>query len=261
MVENALLRQQLIVLERQVKRPKLSWRDRAILVVLSSRVVTWKQTLLIVKPETVLRWDRDLFRWVWRRKSQPKPTIGRPRLPCEQVTLIRRIAKENLSWGTERIRGELLKLGLPVAKSTIQRYLKGRRAAGPGSQTWRTFLRNHASAIWACDFLQTRDVWFRAIFVFVIIELASRRVVHVGITRHPGEAWVVQQLREATPFGQGPRHLIRDNDNKYGSQFDTVAAGAGSRCSTRQLLPLGRTRCAKGSWAVYVGNVWITCSS
>ncbi len=162
-----------------------------------------------------------------RQKSQPKPTLGRPRLPKEQVALIRRLAKENLTWGTERIRGELLKLGLPVARSTIQRYLKGRRAAGPGSQTWRTFLHNHASAIWACDFLQSRDVWFRDIFVFAIIELASRRVVHVAVTRHPSEVWVAQQLREATPFGEGPRFLLRDNDGKYGTAFDRVAAGTG----------------------------------
>jgi transposase InsO family protein len=226
-VENALLRQQLLVLQRQVKRPKLRWHDRAVIVGLASRVATWKNALLIVKPETVLRWHRELFRWVWRRKSQPKRAIGRPRLSKERVVLIRRLAKENLTWGTERIRGELLKLGLPIAKSTIQRYLKGRRAAGPGSQTWRTFLHNHAEAIWSCDFLQTHDIWFRDIFVFVIIELSSRRVVHVAVTRHPGEAWVVQQLREATPFGEGPRYLIRDNDGKYGTTFDRVALGAG----------------------------------
>jgi putative transposase len=217
LLENALLRQQLIVLNRQVKRPKLCSRDRAVIVGFASRLATWKSALLIVKPETVQRWHREIFRWMWRRKSQPKPTIGRPRLPKEPIALIRRLAKENLTWGTERIRGELLKLSMPIAKSTIQRYLKGRRAAGPGSQTWRTFLHNHAAAIWACDFLQTHDLWFRAIFVFVIIELSSRRVVHVAVTRHPGEVWVAQQLREATPFGTGPRFLIRDHDSKYGT--------------------------------------------
>jgi len=156
--------------------------------------------LLIVKPETVLRWHRELFRWHWRRKSEPKRAIGRPRLPTEQVALIRRLASENLSWGTERIRGELLKLGLSVARSTIQRCLKGRRAAGPGSQTWRTFLHQHAEAIWASDFLQLHDFRFRDLFVFVIIELASRQVVHVAVTPHPGEGWVAQKLREAKPF-------------------------------------------------------------
>lgn len=227
LLENALLRQQLIVLKRQVKRPKLRWRDRAVIVALASRLTTWKQTLLIVKPETVLRWHRELFGRVWRRRSQPKPTLGRPRLPKAQVDLIRQMAHANLTWGAERIRGELLKLGWPVAKSTIQRYLKGRRAAGPGSQTWRTFLDNHAEAIWTCDFVQTHDLWLRDMFVFVIIELASQRVVHVAVTRHRGEVWVAQQLREATPFGEGPRYLSRDDDRKYDTTFDRVAPGVG----------------------------------
>jgi transposase InsO family protein len=227
LLENALLRQQLIVVERQVKRPTLSWRDRALFVVLASQLKSWKEILLIVKPETLLRWHRDLFRWVWRRKSRAKARIGRPPLASEKVALIRRLAKENILWGTERIRGELLKLGLPVARSTLQKYLKGRRAAGPGSQTWTTFIHNHASAIWACDFLQAHDFRFRAVFVFVFIELSSRRVVRVGVTHHPGEAWVTQQLREVTAFGEGPRFLIRDNDGKYGPHFDQVAAGAG----------------------------------
>jgi putative transposase len=227
MLENALLRQQLLLLNRQVKRPKLHGRDRVVIIGLASRLATWKNTLVIVKPETVLRWHRDLFRRVWRRRSQAKKTGGRPRLASEQVALIRRIAHENLTWGAERIRGELLKLGLPIAKSTIQHYLKGRRAAGPGSQTWRTFLRNHAAAIWACDFLQLHDIWFRDLFVFVIIELASRRVVHIAVSRHPSDRWAAQQLREATPFGEGPRFLIRDNDDKYGLQFDRTAAGVG----------------------------------
>jgi transposase InsO family protein len=115
---------------------------------------------------------------------------------------------------------------LSVAKSSIQKCLKGRRLR-PRSQTWRTFLHNHAAQIWACDFLQSHDLCFRAIFVFVIIELASRRVIHVAVTRAPTSIWVAQQLREATPFGGGPTYLIRDNDKKYGAQFDRVANGAG----------------------------------
>jgi len=254
-LENALLRQQLLVLNRQVKRPKLRVRDRAVLVWLASRVATWKTAVLIVKPETVLRWHRELFRRVWRHKSKSPRTGGRPRLAREQVALIRRIAKENLTWGAERIRGELLKLGLPVAKSTIQNYLKGRRAAGPGSQTWRTFLRNHASAVWACDFLQTHDVWFRDMFVFVIIELASRRVVHVAVTRHPNDSWVAQQLREATPFGAGPRFLIRDNDAKYGAQFDRVAIGTGIKLLR---TPIGAPR-ANSYCERFLGSIRPEC--
>jgi putative transposase len=116
---------------------------------------------------------------------------------------------------------------LRVSKSTIQKYIDEGCKPGLPKQTWATFLRNHAKEIWACDFLQTYDVFFRSVFVFVIIELGSRRLVHYGVTRNPTDPWVAQQLREATPFWAGPRYLIRDNDNKYGASFAEVAAGTG----------------------------------
>jgi putative transposase len=227
MLENALLRQQLIVLERQVKRPTLTWRDRALFVLLASKLRMWKEALVIVQPDTLLRWHRELFRRLWRRKSKPQQKRGRPPLTDEVVALIKRIAKENLSWGAERIRGELLKLGLGVSKSTIQKYMRDVRESLLPKQNWLTFLRNHASQIWACDFLQTYDVLFRTVFVFVIVELGSRRVVHFGVARNPTDRWVAQQLREATPYGEGPRCLIRDNDDKYGASFGRVAVGTG----------------------------------
>ncbi len=130
-------------------------------------------------------------------------------------------------WGAERIRGELLKLGMTVAKRTVQRYLRQGRAPSPHGQTWSTFLRNHAKDIWACDFLQAHDVFFRPLCAFFVIELGSRRIVHLGVTRSPADEWVAQQLREATPFGVAPRYLIRDNDAKYGPHFEAVAIGSG----------------------------------
>ncbi len=226
MLENALLRQQLIVVSRQVKRPQISWRERGIMVLLASKLRNWKGTLFIVQPDTLLRWHRDIFRWMWRRKSQAKKCGGRCALSGRVVQLMRRMARENPLWGAERIRGEMLKQNMGVAKSSIQKYTHDIRRVGPSGQTWGTFLRNHASEIWACDFLQTYDALFRSIFVFVIIELESRRVVHVNVTRHPTDAWVAQQLREVTPFGEGPRFLIRDNDKKYGGQFQHVVDGA-----------------------------------
>jgi putative transposase len=226
MLENAMLRQQLIVVSRQVKRPQLSWRERGIMVLLASKLRKWKGALFLVQPDTLLRWHRDLFRWVWRRKSKPKQQCGRRPLSGRVVQLMRRLARENPLWGAERIRGEVLKLNMAVAKSSIQKYTQDIQRVGPSGQTWGTFLRNHASEIWACDFLQTYDALFRSLFVFVIIELESRRVVHVNVTRHPTDAWVAQQLREATPFGEGPRFLIRDNDKKYGEQFQHVVDGA-----------------------------------
>jgi len=224
---NALRRQQLIVLQRYVKRPAVTWCDRALFVFIASKLPSWKTGLVIVQPDTLLRWHRDLFRRVWTGKSKRKGKKGREPLAEDIVRLIKTMAKDNRTWGAERIRGELLKLGIKVAKSTIQTYINQVRSPVPTKQTWATFLRNHAKDIWAVDFLQTHDLFFRAIFVFVVIELGSRRLLHFGVTRSPNDAWVAQQLREATPFGEGPRFLIRDNDNKFGDAFDRVAEGTG----------------------------------
>jgi transposase InsO family protein len=162
----------------------------------------------------------------WRRKS--RTSTRQPRIAQETIDLIKQMAVENRLWGAKRIRGELKKLGICVSKRTIQRYMRQARKALPprtSSQTWATFLKNHGHEIWACDFLQVYDLLFRPMFAFFIVELGSRRVVHVGVTRAPSDAWVAQQLREATPFGIGPKYLIRDNDDKFGAQFKRVAAG------------------------------------
>ncbi len=224
--ENALLRQQLVVLARQVKRPRLTPAERLRLVLLARLVRGWRAALLIVQPATLLRWHRQGVRLVWRARS--RGASRRPQVPAETVAAIRRLAAENRLWGAERIRGELLKLGIRVGKRTVQRHMRAVRPPQPqgGGQTWATFVRNHAEAIWACDFLPVVDLGFRSLFAFFIVELGSRRVVHVGVTRHPTDAWVAQQLREATPFGTAPRFLIRDNDRTYGSAFDRVAAGS-----------------------------------
>jgi putative transposase len=219
--ENALLRQQLIILKRQVKRPVCTKTDRVLLVLLARLVRTWQQALLIVQPDTLLRWHRELFRWHWKRKS--KAPACRPKIASETIALIKQMATENRLWGAERIRGELLKLGIRVCKRTIQKYMRTVRTQPPRGQKWSTFLRNHAGQIWACDFLQVTDLFFRPLFAFFMIELKSRKVIHVGVTRSPTDAWVAQQLREATPYGQTPKYLIRDNDSKFGSCFARVA--------------------------------------
>jgi putative transposase len=225
-VENAFLRHQLVVLGRQGKRPVIAPSDRLRLVLLARLVRGWRAALLIVQPETLLRWHRQGFRLVWRAKS--RGTSTRPQVSAETVAAIKQLAAENRLWGAERIRGELRKLGIRVGKRTVQRHMRAARPPQPGwrGQTWATFLRNHAHETWACDFLQVIDAGFRSLFAYVVVELGSRRVVHVGVTRHPSDAWVAQQLREATPFGQCPRYLIRDNDAKYGPAFARVAAGS-----------------------------------
>jgi transposase InsO family protein len=125
------------------------------------------------------------------------------------------------------MRGELLKLGIHVCKRTIQKYMRHVRTQQLRGQKWSTFLRNHASQIWACDFLQVTDLFFQPLFAFLIVELKSRKVIHMGVTRSPTDAWVAQQLREATPYEQAPKCLIRDNDSKFGPCFARVAKTSG----------------------------------
>jgi transposase InsO family protein len=223
--ENLLLRQQLVVLSGSVKRPHLTRAERGLFVLLASKLESWRDALLIVKPETVLRWHRKGWRLSWKRKSRTR--AHEPKLPAETITLIRGIAADNRLWGAERIRGELLKLGIPVAKRSVQRHMRRGRSPRPHGQTWSTFLRNHANGIWACDFLRAHDVSFRPLFACLVAELGSRRIVHLGVTRSPTDGWVARQLRGATPFGVAPRYLIRDYDARYGPRFEAVATGTG----------------------------------
>ncbi len=216
LAENAMLRQQLIVAKRRVKQPAFRPLERCLIVALSSVVKRWQSAILLVKPDTVLRWHREGFRLLWKRKS--KPTKQRqPRISAETIELIRDMAVRNKTWGAERIRGELLKLGIRVAKRTIQRHILAVRPPGDG-QSWRTFLRNHV--VWACDFVQVYDVWFRPVFAFFVIDVNAKEVIHVGVTRAPNAAWTAQQLRQLTPFGEGPEFIIRDNSAGGGSASD-----------------------------------------
>jgi len=141
--------------------------------------------------------------------------------------LIKQMAANNRLWGAERIRSELLKLEIRVSKRTIQKYMRQARPTRIRGQTWKTFLHNHAAEVWACDFLQVPDLFFRPHFAFFIVELKSRKVIHVNVTRSPTDPWVGQQLREATPYGQTPTYLIRDNDRKFGPSFAQVATTSG----------------------------------
>jgi putative transposase len=225
LAENALLRQQLIILRRQVKRPIFQKTDRFLLVLLARMIRTWKQALFLVQPETLLRWHRELFRLFWKHKS--KVQTRKPKLSPETISLIEEMAAKNWLWGAERIRGELLKLNIQVSKRTIQKYMRRVRPKRACGQTWKTFLHNYAAEVWACDFLQVTDLLFRPLFAFFIVELKSRKVIHVNVTRSPTDAWVAQQLREATPYGQAPKYLIRDNDRKFGQHFARVAATSG----------------------------------
>ena len=222
-VDNALLRQQLIVLKRQAKHPQFTHRDRLGLVLMSRFTKYWKQAVHIVQPETILRWHRELFRFYWRRKSKSKKM--KSRLSPETIALIQQMANENRLWGAERMQAELLKLGIRVSKRTIQRYLPKKRRSP--SQNWVTFLKNHTDDIWAGDFTVVYDLLFRPIFIFVIMQLKTRLVIHSAVTRSPTDEWTTQQLREATPWDDHPKYLIRDHDRKYGSMFSSLTASSG----------------------------------
>jgi putative transposase len=198
LAENALLRQQLIVLKRQVKRPTCTKTDRILLVLLARGVRAWKQTLFLVQPETLLRWHREAFRLFWSRRS--KAISHKPRVAAETITLIREMATKNRLWGAERIRGELLKLDIHVCKRTIQKYMRQVRTHQPIGQKWATFLPNHAEEIWSCDFLQVTDLFFRPLFAFFILELKSRKVIHVGVTRSPTDPWVARTAPRSYPL-------------------------------------------------------------
>jgi hypothetical protein len=193
--ENAILRQQLIVLNRQVKRPQLTTSDRIRLVFLSRLTRFWQTALHIIQPDTLLRWHRDLFRVYWKRKSKSKKR--KPRIPRETINLIKQMARENPFWGAEKIRGELLNLGISVGKLTIQKYMKQvRKQSG---QNWTNFLKSHTHDIWACDFTVVYDLLFRPIYVFILIAHQNQEIKRAAVTHHPTDAWTAQQLREATP--------------------------------------------------------------
>jgi transposase InsO family protein len=226
LLENAVLRHQIVVLRRRARRPRITRLDRFRLLIAARLLPSWRGNIAIVQPETILRWHRLGFRLFWRYRSK---SAAPPRMPTETVALIRDMATNNRLWGAERIRGELLKLGISVSKRTIQKYARPVRDTHPHGQSWATFLGNHGHAIWACDFVQTYDILFRPVFLFFMVHLRSRRIVHIAATRNPSHGWTAQQIRNATMDGAAPEFLIRDRDDKYGPTFDRAAEGVGIR--------------------------------
>ena len=218
-LENLLLRHQLAVLTRPTQaRPRArlrSW-DKLLWVLAHQFRVGWREHLTFVTPDTVVRWHRQGWRLFWRFKSRSRG--GRPHLSSEVRDLIATMSRENRLWGTERIRGELLKLGIVVSNRSIRRY-RWRRPRRQPSQTWRTFLRNHAHHLWAADLLTVPTVTFKTLYVLLFIAHGRRELVHVNVTANPTAAWVWRQLIEVTPWNCKPRHLLRDRDVVYGRDF------------------------------------------
>jgi putative transposase len=212
-LENLALRQQLAVLKRKTKRPKLTNADRAFWVALRGLWLDWHNALILVKPETVIGWHRKGFKLYWAWKSRNRS--GRPLIDAGIRKLIRRMARENPTWGAPRIHGELLKLGFEVAEATVSRYMPLRRKSP--SQTWRAFLQNHTKDLVSIDFFATAT--FRILYVFLVLEHERRRIVHFNVTEGPSAQWTGQQLVNAFPYDSAPKYLIRDRDKIYGAKF------------------------------------------
>lgn len=219
--EILVLRQQLLVLNRTVKRPKLHPRDRLFWVCLSRLWKDWRDALIIVKPDTVIKWHREGFRLYWRWKS--KAPIGRPTIDKEIRELIRRISRENPLWGAPRIQSELRLLGLNVTEKTVAKYRV--KHAKPPSQTWKTFLANHANQIAAVDFFTIPTINFRVLYCFIVLLHGRRKIVHFNVTTNPTAQWAAQQIIEAFPDDSSPRYLLRDRDSIYGAEFRSRVKG------------------------------------
>lgn len=219
--DNLFLRKQLALYQERHVPPRRATAATRLALVWLSHWVDWRQALAVVQPATFIRWHRQGFRLFWRWKS----TSGRPPLPADLQALIRRMARENPTWGQERIANELLlKLGLRVSPRTVRTYMPRRVDHGRGprraSQRWRTFVRHHAQALVACDFCVVVTATFRLLYVFVIMEHATRRIMHTNVTAHPTASWTLQQLREAIPADHPYRFLMHDRDSIYSHQHD-----------------------------------------
>jgi putative transposase len=220
--ENLFLRKQLaLYLERETKPKRANDATRLTLALLS-KLFSWKEALVIVKPETLIRWHRKGFQLFWRWKSKPR---GRPRVPANVRELISEMARSNPTWGEERIAAELLlKLGIRLSPRTVRRYMPldiGPSKRAP-SQRWMPFVRNHAQAILTCDFFIVVTTHFRVLYVFVIMEVGTRKIAHFNVTDHPTAVWTLQQFREVITGEQAQHFLIHDRDSIYPSDLDSA---------------------------------------
>jgi putative transposase len=225
-IENTALRQQLAVLKDKHPRPRLRSSDRAYWTALRSTWSRWAHALILVKPDTVVRWHRMGFRLYWRWKSRSR-RIGRPKVSAEIRQLIRKMALDNVTWGAPRIHAELLKLGFDVDERTVSRYIP-KRPPDPGAvQRWITFLRNHKDCMAGMDFFTVPSATFNLLYVFFVIHHARRKILHFAVTVEPYALWIVQQLREAFPDNRTPRYVVLDRDGKYGDMVPAALKNMG----------------------------------
>ena len=216
-LQNVALRQQLIVLKRGCNKPAIRNRDRLFWMLFSRLWSNWKDSLIIVKPQTVVAWHRKGFKLFWRYKSRSR-SPGRPPVSKEIRNLVCRMANANPLWGAPRIHGELLKLGIDISERTVSNLIRSLRRRPP-SQTWKTFLKNHLHNTVSIDFFTVPTVTFKILFVLVILKNSRREVLHFNSTANPTAQWASRQIIEAFPWDTAPKYLIRDRDGVYGNVF------------------------------------------
>jgi hypothetical protein len=210
LIENVALRQQLAVFKRGNSRPKLTVADRIFWVFLRRFWSSWKTALIVVSPDTVVRWHRVGFQLYWRLISRARKPQGRRPVTKELRELIFQMVAENPTWRAPRIHGELTMLGFNVSERSVSRWMRRAPSNSDSTQRWLTFLRNHREAIAAMDFFSVPIITFSVLHVFFVIGHDRRRILHFNVTQHPTSDWIVQQLREASPYEPAARFLILD---------------------------------------------------
>jgi len=218
--ENLFLRKQLALYRERGVKPRPTDPAMRLTMTLLSKRFDWRNALIVVQPETLVRWHRDCFRRIWWKKSQ----AGRKLIPVELRQVIRRMASENPLWGEERIANEILvKFRTRLSPRTVRKYMPLRRPRQPHrGQSWKAFLRNHSREIIACDFCTVVTANFRVLYVLVIMEHTTRRLLYTNVTANPTAAWTIQQFRDALPFDHSYRFLVRDRDCIFSERFDTA---------------------------------------
>jgi transposase InsO family protein len=251
-LEILALRQQITVLQRKTPHVKLTAFDRRFWLFLSRFWPKWKSLLAIIKPNTVIEWHRQGFRWYWTWKVRHGRT-GRPIVPKETRELVQTMSRDNPLWGAPRIHSELLKLGIQISQASVAKYMV--RKPGPPSQTWKTFLRNHAGQLASIDFFTVPTVTFRVLYVFIVLRHDRRRIVHVNVAAHPTATWTAQQVVEAFPFDSMPKYLLRDRDGIYGHEFrDQVEA-----MNIKEVLGAPRSPWQRGYVERVIGSIRREC--
>jgi transposase InsO family protein len=224
-----MLRQQLAVFKRRHPRPGIRLFDRFIWILARRFWGGWKETLIFVSPETVVRWHRAGFAMYWRAISRVRLVTGRKHISKEVRDLIFRMVAENPTWGAPRIHGELLMLGFDFSERSISRWMKRAPRSPEPAKRWHAFLRNHREAIAAMDFFTVPTIGFNLLYCFFVIAHDRRRILHFNVTKHPTSPRIMQQLREAFPFGSAPRFLIFDRDRKYGLEVPAAVRSLSMR--------------------------------